>query len=154
MTDAIAAYLHYVAIFTTVILLGSEVAIYRREVPAAFVRLLPRIDAGFGIAAMLLIATGIFRIFASGKGWHFYAGNPIFWTKMALFATLGILSIWPTMHFLSWRKSARPDGSVSVESSQFARIRTFLVAELAVLFAIPLFAALMSRGIGLPGISP
>ena len=149
MRDAIAAYAHYVAIFATVILLGSEATIYRRQLSATFVRTLQRIDLYYLYAAIALILTGVGRIFASPKGWVFYRDNPIFWTKMALFVTLGVLSIWPTMHYLSWRKNASPDGSVNVEPQTFARIRRFLIAEMIVLFAIPLCAALMSRGIGL-----
>lgn len=149
MRDAIAAYAHYVAIFATVIMLGSEAVIYRRELSATFVRTLQRIDLYYLYAAIALIVTGIGRVLASSKGWAFYRDNPIFWTKMTLFVTLGILSIWPTMHYLSWNKTAAPDGSVNVEPRTFARIRGFLIAEMIVLFAIPLCAALMSRGIGL-----
>lgn len=149
MTDALAAYAHYVAILATAALLCSELAVYRPALPATFVRALQRIDGLFGIAAGLLIVTGVTRIFASGKGWMFYVHNPIFWVKMALFATVGILSIWPTMHFLSWRKAAAADGSVTVDAAAFAKIRRLIVLEVIVLFSIPLFAALMSRGIGL-----
>ncbi|HEV7178460.1 MAG TPA: DUF2214 family protein [Candidatus Baltobacteraceae bacterium] len=147
--DAIAAYAHYIAIFATAVLLGSEAVIYRRALSAVFVRLLQRLDLYFLFAAIALIVTGVGRVFASPKGWAFYEHNPVFWVKMALFLTLGILSIGPTMHFLSWNKTKAADGSVMVAPNVYARVRAFLTAEVIVLFLIPLFASLMSRGVGL-----
>jgi putative membrane protein len=149
LRDALAAYAHYAAILLTTIALGSELVLYRRALSSDAARTLQRVDVVFGLAAAALIVTGIGRIFASAKGWAFYVDNPVFWIKMALFLTVGILSIWPTLHFLSWRRTALPDGSVAVASRDFARIRGFLIAEVVVLFSIPLFASLMARGIGL-----
>ncbi len=147
--DAIAAYAHYLAILATAILIGAEALIYRKYLTQTYVKVLQRLDLYYLFAAIALILTGIGRIFASPQGWPFFAHNPIFWTKMALFATLGILSIWPTRHFVGWNKSAAADGSVTVDAANYARIRTILIAEVCVLFAIPLFASLMARGIGL-----
>lgn len=145
MVDAIAAYAHYIAILAVAALLGSELVLYRAVLPAPYARTLQRIDAWFGISAILLIVTGVGRVYASHLGWFFFTHNPMFWLKMGLFATLGVLSIWPTRHYLSWNTTAE----VAIEPATARKIRRFLIAEILVLACIPLCAALMARGIGL-----
>ena len=111
-------------------------------------RRLQRIDLFFGIAAIVVIVTGIARVVFGLKGADFYLHNPIFWTKMGLFLLVGLLSIAPTVHYLRWNAalSAGAD-SIRDEPSTYGRIRSLLIAEIVVLAFIPLCAALMSRGL-------
>lgn len=149
MLDAIAAYAHYIAILAVAALLGSELVLYRAVLPAPYARTLQRIDAGFGISAILLIVTGVGRVYASHLGWPFFTHNPVFWLKMGLFASVGILSIWPTRHYLSWNVAGEIGETVAIEPATARNIRRFLIAEVLLLACIPLCAALMARGIGL-----
>ncbi|HTA37497.1 MAG TPA: DUF2214 family protein [Candidatus Acidoferrales bacterium] len=148
MRDALLAYAHFLAILFLTATLCAELAIYRQELPAAVARRLQRIDLLFGIAAVLVLATGAARVWLGLKGWEFYFHNPIFWTKLSLFIVVGLLSIPPTMHYLRWnaKLSAGADG-IRDEPGTYARIRGLLVAEIVVLAFIPLCAVLMSRGL-------
>ena len=51
-------------------------------------------DTVWGIAAALWVVTGLLRAFAGlEKGSQFYLASPLFWTKMALFATIFVLEL-------------------------------------------------------------
>jgi putative membrane protein len=148
IADALAAYAHFVSIFLAVSCLAAELILYRPAMPGAIVRRLRRIDAGYGLAAILMVVTGLLRLFEIGKGSDFYFNNGIFWLKMVLVATVAVLSALPTAHILRLPHKA-PEMMVTVDRKAYRRIRTTLWAE-AILFAlIPLAATLMARGIGL-----
>jgi putative membrane protein len=148
LRDALLAYAHFLAILFLTAVLCAELAVYRQELAAPMARRLQRIDLFFGIAALLVIVTGIARIVFGLKGADFYLHNPIFWTKMGLFLLVGLLSIAPTVHYLRWNAtlSAGAD-SIRDKPSTYGRIRSLLLAEIVVLAFIPLCAALMSRGL-------
>jgi putative membrane protein len=148
LRDALLAYAHFLAILFLTAVLCAELAVYRQELAAPVARRLQRIDLFFGIAAVVVIVTGVARVVFGLKGADFYLHNPIFWTKMGLFLLVGLLSIAPTVHYLRWNAalSAGAD-SVRDEPSTYGRIRSLLIAEIVVLAFIPLCAALMSRGL-------
>jgi len=62
---------------------------------------------------------------------------------MGLFVVVALLSIYPTMKFLGWRKGIDP--------AAVPAIRRVLHLELAGIVLILLCAALMARGIGFYG---
>jgi putative membrane protein len=148
LRDALLAYAHFLSILFLTAVLCAELAVYRQELAAVVARRLQRIDLLFGIAAILVLATGAARVWLGLKGADFYFHNPIFWTKIALFVVVGLLSIPPTLHYLRWnaRLAAGAD-AIREERRAYVRIRSLLVAEIVVLALIPLCAALMSRGL-------
>jgi putative membrane protein len=148
LRDALLAYAHFLAILFLTAVLCAELAVYRQELAAPVARRLQRIDLFFGIAAVVVILTGVARILFGLKGADFYLHNPVFWTKMGLFILVGLLSIAPTVHYLRWNASLSAGAdSVRDEPLTFRRIRSLLIAEIVVLAFIPLCAALMSRGL-------
>jgi putative membrane protein len=146
--EALAAYAHFLSIFLTLAILAAEAALYRRRMPAATLALLRRLDFGYMLAAIAILITGVLRVFFYAKGPAYYAGNPVFWVKLALFLAVGLLSVPPTIHYIKSAKSLR-DGELVVEEPVFRRMRAFIAAELALFAFIPLAAALMARGIGM-----
>ena len=50
-------------------------------------------DIVYGIAGVALLVSGIYRVIKFGQGADFYTQNPIFWTKIAIFAFVGSLSL-------------------------------------------------------------
>jgi len=88
------------------------------------------------------------RVFFFEKGAAYYGHSVPFIIKMACFAAVGLLSIYPTLEFLSWR-SALKQGQVPILSEQkLRRIRSIMHWELVAVVIILLAAALMARGIG------
>lgn len=146
--QAIVAYAHYLSIGVTLALLMSEFALFRREMNAATVTLLPKLDLSYLVAVIAIIATGLLRVFIFEKGAAYYGANYIFWIKMALFVAVGLLSLPPTFAFLANRKRAA-GGPLTLDEASYRRIRRFIHAELGVFAFIPLAAALMARGFGI-----
>lgn len=147
-TDAILAYLHFGAIFTLVWFLAKEWTLLRAGAGKVDLERLALADAGFGMAAGVVVATGALRAIFGVKGWSFYEHNHVFWLKMALFAIVGLLSIAPTKTFLRWRRTRRQDAAYRVPETEWQRARRLVMIELHLLALIPLAAVIMSRGLG------
>jgi putative membrane protein len=146
-TDAILAYLHFGAIFALIWLLAREWMLLRAGFTNLDIERLARVDAGFGIAAGVVLVTGALRAIYGAKGWTFYAHNPAFHAKIGLFVLLGLISIAPTLMFLRWRKALRDDAAFVVHDAQWKRARIIVLIELHLLALIPLAAVIMSRGL-------
>ena len=48
-------------------------------------------DIVYGIAGVALLVSGIYRVIKFGQGSEFYTQNPIFWTKIIVFALVARL---------------------------------------------------------------
>ena len=141
---AFAAFLHHVAAFTLVAALAIEFVLLRGELTAASARQLRIVDAVLGAAAGVLFLVGLGRVFYFEKGASYYAHNAFFIAKMALFVAVAVASIYPTVTFLSWRRTPVP----AVDAANLRRLRRLIHWELAGVLLILLCAALMARGIG------
>lgn len=147
--DASLSFLHFVFAFILAGALSAEAFVLRLPVDGRVARLLLRIDLFYGISAVGVILAGLARVFFGAKGAAYYAAEPFFWAKMAAFAVVGLISIVPTMAFLRWNKAMRENASAIIEEGAVKRIRRLVMIELHVFVLIPLFAALMARGVGL-----
>lgn len=149
MQDFLLASFHHVAVFALVIALGAELVLVRAGLDAAGVARLGRLDAAYGGLAGLVLVAGLLRVVFGAAGWEYYVGNWVFWTKMGLFALVGLISVVPTIAILGWRKrqSAEP-GSVP-DATEVLRLRRLIHLEAGLLLLIPVAAAAMARGIGL-----
>jgi putative membrane protein len=141
--SALFAFLHHVAAFALVAAIAVEFVLIRQELNAATARRLARTDMVLGISAGVLLVVGLLRVFYFEKGPSFYFHNASFIAKMVLFVLIALLSIYPTVKFLSWRKTVDPAGARA--------IRTIIHLELVGVVLILIFAALMARGIGFFG---
>jgi len=104
-------------------------------------------DSWWGVSAILLIGTGLWRLLASTeKPTAYYLSNHVFLTKMALLVGILLLEIWPMITLIRWRvlvaKGSLPDPS---PASAIARI-SYLQALLLV--GMVLAATAMARGMG------
>jgi putative membrane protein len=139
------AFLHHLCAFTLVAALAIEFTLIRQELTLASARRLQVTDLVLGIAAGLLLAIGLLRVFFFEKGAAYYWHNHAFLTKFSLFLIVGLLSIIPTMEFLSWRGAIRAGQAPVWEVSRRKRVAMVIHAELAVVI-IFLCAAIMARG--------
>ena len=145
--ETILRYIHFISIFTIVSTLVSEHLLLKKELTRVEIGRLSRIDAVYGLAALTLLAAGLTLWLGSfGKPAVFYSKNWIFHTKITLFVTVGLLSIYPTVFFIKNRKG-NPADVVKIPASVFWMLRI----ELLILFIIPLLAGLMAKGIGFFG---
>ena len=140
------AFLHHLAAFTLVAAVAIEFVLLRGELTLWAARRLQATDAILGIAATVLLAVGLARVFWFEKGAAYYFHNHAFLTKFALFIVVGLLSIVPTLEFLSWRKATKAGQAPVVPAPKLRRVRMILHIELAVIVLILLCAAIMAKG--------
>lgn len=146
--DAALSYLHFVFALILVAALAAEAFVLRLPVDSRVARLLLRIDLFYGISAVGVIAAGVARVFWGAKGAEFYGAQPFFWAKMATFAVIGLISIAPTRKFIAWVRQASKDAAFVVPEAEVKGVRRLVMIEIHLLALVPLFAALMARGIG------
>lgn len=145
---AFFAFLHHLAAFALVAALTAELVLIRGELTVENVRRILRFDAAYGIAAVVLLAAGLLRVFHFEKGAAYYFQSAPFLAKLALFVAIGLLSIVPTREFLSWRKMLRQGQVPVVEPSRLRTLRSIIHWELVCIVPILLCAVLMARGVG------
>ncbi|MGX8011993.1 DUF2214 family protein [Mesorhizobium sp. ORM8.1] len=147
-TDLLLAIAHHLLVFSLAGIIGAEFVLIRGDLPAATLKRLAGIDRHYGIIATLIVVIGICRVFFGLKGWEFYVYNWVFWAKMVAFIIVGLLSIIPTVRFVSWNRQASGNPSFSVPAGELASVKSYIRAEGAIFLLIPVFAAAMARGYG------
>ena len=146
--EAILAYLHLLAILTMVVFISSEAALCRVQwLNAAVVERLAKIDRVYGIAALAVIATGIARTVWGIKGTAWYWTNPLLHAKLTLVVVIAVISIFPTLTFIRWRKALRNNGALPGET-EIRKTRKLVMVQAHLLAFIPLVAVFLARGFG------
>ena len=140
------AFFHHVAAFTLVSALAVEFVLIRQELTLANARRLPIVDAVLGISAGLLLIVWLLRVFYFEKGSLYYFSSHAFLAKFAVFILVALLSIVPTVEFLSWRKALKAGQVPVVDAKKMRLVQSLIHAELAGIVVILLCAAIMARG--------
>lgn len=104
-------------------------------------------DAWWGIAALLWVATGLWRLLGSTeKPTVFYLESRAFWLKMALFVLVVLLEAWPATTLTRWRIALRR--GESVDTSRAPALARISRVQLGLVVAIVFVATAMARGVG------
>jgi putative membrane protein len=140
------AFLHHLCAFTLVSAVAIEFTLIKQELTLSSARRLQVTDLVLGIAAGALFVIGLLRVFFFEKGAAYYFHSHAFLTKFSLFIIVGLLSIVPTMEFLSWRGAIKAGQVPVMEASTRKRVTAVIHAELAAIVIILLCAAIMARG--------
>jgi putative membrane protein len=143
------AFLHHLAAFTVVSALAVEVVLYKPPLTAVQARRLQMTDRIFGASAALLLIVGLLRVVYFEKGASYYGANHFFHAKFTLFIVAALISIYPTMHFISWDKALRQGEAPTIEPAKVQRVRMCMMLELTCILGILFCAAFMARGLGL-----
>lgn len=145
MTElVITRYVHFMAVFAIVGAIFAEQFLISRIMTRREIKRIAKIDAIYGIGALLVLIVGFILWFWVGKPTSFYSRNWIFHAKLTLFILLGLLSIYPTIFFLKNRKGNDLDTKIEVPG----KVILLLKIELLLIIVIPALATLMSLGIG------
>jgi putative membrane protein len=134
-------YLHFVTIFGVVSAVVAQHLLLKNQMTRGEITRVVRIDAVYGISAILVLLIGLVLWFGVGKPAAFYSSNWIFHLKLTTFLVVGLISIIPTRYFLKNRKGD-PQERIQLPK----RIKMIIRLELALLFIIPLLAVLMAQG--------
>jgi putative membrane protein len=144
--STIFAFLHHLAAFTLVSAIAVEFVLLRGELSASVARRIVITDAVYGTAAGVLLVVGLLRVFFFEKGVTYYFSSHAFLIKLTVFIAVGLLSIVPTLEFLSWRKVLRLGQMPAPGVWKMGLVRAILHAELIGVVVILLCAAVMARG--------
>lgn len=146
--DALLAIVHHLAAFSLAALLVAELVLVRPGIGAGEIGRFTRVDRLYGIAAATVLVVGIGRLVFGAVPAEFYLVNVFFWTKMASFGAVALVSVLPTMRGIAWARASAAEATFVVPADEVRTVRRALHVELALLPLIPVSAALMARGIG------
>lgn len=116
-----------------------------RAVRQAFVA-----DTWWGIAAILWIATGLWRLLAgTEKATNYYFHNVAFVAKMGLLVVILALEVWPMTTLIRWRvQVGRAGDSWTPNEHAASVIRTISYVQAVLIVAMVIAAVTMARGFG------
>jgi putative membrane protein len=146
--SALMAFLHHLAAFTVVAALAVEVAMFKPPLSVLQARRLQRTDLIFGVAATVVLVVGLLRVTYFEKGPQYYWHDGYFLLKFAAFVIAALVSIYPTVTFLSWNRALKDDTPPQIPAERARRVRLCLMFELSALVLILFGAAFMARGFG------
>ena len=146
---AVMAFLHHLAAFTVVGALAAELVLFKPPLTPTQARRVQITDVIFGMAATVVLIVGLCRVFFFEKGAGYYFSNAFFLAKLSAFVLAGLISIYPTVTFLSWSKALKQSVSPEMPPAQVRRVRMCLMLELTAIVVILFCAPLMARGFGI-----
>ncbi len=142
------AYLHFLSIMILMGSLITEHILLKPKMTKEQIRTLALIDLLYGVAAILVLTSGLLRWFVYGKGSEYYLANPVFHTKLTLFVIVAIISIIPTIKFLKWRKQVNNNQEPEMNEKIVKKLLIYIRIELLLLAILPLLAVMLARGVG------
>ena len=149
LASAFAAYGHYLSLFIIVGCLVTERITVKANMSDEEEDRLAIADTTLGISGALLAYTGYLRTTADwGKGFDYYAHEPVFWLKIFFVAIFGAVSFFPTTKIIQRSVAKRNGNMVPMSEELAARMTSLINAELLMVASIPLTASLMARGVG------
>jgi putative membrane protein len=147
-TSALMAFLHHLAAFSLVGALAAELVLFKPPLTIVQARRVQRADQVFGAAATVMLVVGLLRVVYFEKGAGYYFANSFFLTKFTLFILAGLISIYPTLLFISWNKPLKQGEVPTIAPQAVSRVRMCMMLELTAILGILLCAPFMARGIG------
>lgn len=145
---ALLAFLHHLAAFSLVATLAIEFILLRGELSLRSARYLQRTDMFFGLSSGVVLLVGLLRVFYIEKGASYYFHSWPFLAKLVLFLGVGLLSIPPTLEFMSWRNALKQGQVPVLSEARRRRLLRLMHFELVGIVLILACAVLMARGIG------
>lgn len=140
-------YFHILFVITIFSSLAGQLILIKENITWKELKLLGIIDGIYGLAAIMVVGTGLLNWFVFGKGSSYYLSNSFFITKLLFFTIVGLLSIYPTIMINRAKKQQKINPPPSLKLVNARKMRVFIVIELGLMAMIPLFAELMANGI-------
>jgi putative membrane protein len=148
MFSALFSFLHFIAVFGIVATLAIEWATLTPAPTAREARRMQVCDRWYGLFAVMVLVVGFMRVYYFEKGSAYYYANAFFHAKLGLFIVIGLLSIYPTVRFIRWRRQTPAGQGPAVTAGEYRTLRALLGLELVLVVGMVLCAALMARGFG------
>jgi len=139
-------YLHFLGVVALFALLFAQILLFRPGLTLPAQHQLVVLDLAYGVAATLVLVTGLVRVFAGGPGPAHYFSMPAFHLMGAAFLAAALLSLYPTRCFLVRRRALRTGRMESLASAVAERVVRIQYTELALLLVALWLAVVMARG--------
>ena len=147
-SSALMAFLHHVAAFTVVAALAVELALFKPPLSLTQAQRLLRTDNIYGASAGVVLVVGMLRVAFFEKGPGYYWHDIFFLIKFGAFVVAALISIYPTVTFLSWNRGLKAGTAPEISVERTQHVRLCLMLQLTAIVVILLCAALMARGFG------
>ena len=147
LPHVIGSSIHYIVVFLLVGTVTAELYLLKLTPSVESVRVIARADMVYGIAAVLVLLSGVSGVMHSGKGVAYYLHNAAFHAAVTFFILAGLLSIAPTIRFIRWKKAANT-GGVLPSTQQWQAQRKWVHLQLGLIAAIAVCMSMMARGVG------
>lgn len=144
---AINTSIHILMIIGVFVSLILQLIFVKKEIDSKTLKLISKTDATYGVAAILVVTTGLLNWLKLGKGYEYYANNTLFIIKFSLFIVIGLLSIYPTVVFAKLKKKQKNDPSDIIAIPHYPFVIATIKAEIGILLIMPFLATLMANGI-------
>ncbi len=145
--DIFIPYLHYIGIMILMGALLAEYFMVKQDISAAQIKSLTKIDLVYGIAAALVLVSGLLRWFiVDAKGAAYFNINHMFHIKLTLFVVIVVLSVFPTRAFIKWRKLVVRKEITGMPANEMKKTLLFIRIELLLLAIMPLLAIMVELG--------
>lgn len=148
------ASLHLLALGVGLGAILNRATALREPITPASLRRVFRGDTMWGIAAVVWISTGLWRVIgATEKSTAYYLHNQLFWTKMGLLLVILLLEIWPMVTLIRWRIAATRHGTPDTNAwtGTARRIATISALQAVLIVGMVVVATAMARGYGARG---
>lgn len=103
-------------------------------------------DNLWGVAGLLWIGSGVYRLLYLEQGMAYYGHSGFFHAKMGMFALILLLELWPMATLIGWR-IARGKGQ-AVETPRARLFAIFSDVQSLLVLLMILASAGMARGLG------
>ncbi|WP_017443974.1 DUF2214 family protein [Gayadomonas joobiniege] len=142
-SELVVRYFHFLGIFFLVSAMVAQHLLIEAEMSKKQFIKLVRIDAMYGISALIVFLTGMTLWHAVGKPAEFYTGNFLFHIKFTLFIVAAVLSLPATVFYLKNRNFSGSHIQIPKKYLMFLRVQKLII------LIIPALAVCMARGVGL-----
>jgi putative membrane protein len=141
----VVAWIHYVVIMLMMASLLAEHLALKPTLTVTQARKLQRLDIIYGVAATLVLVTGIMRMYLE-KGVTYYLQSGAFHALVGIFVLVAVLSIYPTVTFLRWRADTGSGRGQELAAAPYRNLQMIMRLEMALVLVAPLFATWMAHG--------
>ncbi|WP_028080787.1 DUF2214 family protein [Solimonas soli] len=150
LNTVVLPWIHYIAVWMMTGALVTELYLLKIGGTPDAVRLLPRVDRLYGIMAVLVLLTGLARVWHGGKGPDYYWHNGAFHGVLGLFVLAALISIVPTLRFMRWRKALEASGALPADG-EVRKTRILIHVQLTAIVLITLSIVLVAKGYSASG---
>lgn len=142
------AFAHFLAFFALAAALVVELVLISSNLSIDIAKRIQRADRAAGMAALALLLFGFLRVFYFEKGSDYYFGNTFFWIKLALFAGVFVLTIYPTRRFIGWSRELVNGQTPTLTPEEVKKIKRAIHWQLMLIAGMILCASLLAKGAG------